>query len=559
MNTYGLKKYGQCPSYRQMEWYRRERTIFFHFGINTFSDMEWGNGTENPADFNPTKLDCRQWVSSIKKAGFTTAILTAKHHDGFCLWPSKYTEHSIKNSPYKDGKGDIVKEFTDACREYGVKAGIYLSPWDRHEKTWGTEEYNDYYANQLEELTSNYGKLWECWWDGAGSTEAHYDWGRWAYIVRNNQPDAVIFGSLGATPYVEVRWIGNENGIAGNPCYATIDAHDLIVENTKGLNHGKADGNRFIPGEADVSVRPGWFYHSSQDEFVRTPQNLVKLWFNSIGKNAGFLLNLPPTREGLICDIDAKNMFEFNRIMKSSMAIDFAQRAKATADSIRNDECNPNMLLVEDEDKFYAPADGCLTPTIKFSFDEPVTFNVFKVSELIELGHKIRGYKVSALVEGEWKTLAECECMGYRWTEHFDTVTTTEVKLEITAAVDTPAIRNFSLYKFDEKLFEDEVIPPKKQNILDSKVSELEMTDDEIIVGLGGIFPYNTVIFDGTGVSEYELYVFNGSSYEFIKRETVTDSKVVCEFETITYSYRFKLKLFTDEAMRDRNIEVYCR
>lgn len=559
LNTYGLKKYGACPSNRQMEWYRRERIIFFHFGMNTFSDREWGDGTENPENFNPTDLDCRQWVSTIKKAGFTMAILTAKHHDGFCLWPSKYTEHSIKNSPYKDGKGDIVREFTDACREYGIKAGIYLSPWDRHEKTWGTEAYNDFYANQLEELTTNYGKIWECWWDGAGSTEAHYDWGRWAYIVRNNQPDAVIFGSLGATPYVEVRWVGNEKGIAGNPCFATIDEQDLHTEDRIGLNNGRTDGNRFIPGEADVSIRPGWFYHSEQDEHVRTPKNLVKLWFNSIGRNCGFLLNLPPDRRGLINEIDSNNLFEFNKIMKSSMSVNLAQNARVSATSIRCDECSPNMLLVADEDKFYAPADDCNTPVIEFTFDKPVTFNTFVVSELIELGHRIRGYNVSVLEGDEWKLLAKCQCMGYRWAEHFDTVTADRLRLEITDAVDTPAIRSFSLYNFDNELFTEEAVKISSANLLESATAKLEYNGNEIIVDLGGIFPYNTIEFDGDGISEYKLHIFNGTSYELITFNDKPKKNEICKFETITDSYKFKLELKCDGEVGDRNIAVYCK
>ena len=304
----GIKPYGALPNENQMEWYKRERTIFFHFGMNTFTGREWGDGKEDPSLFNPSELDVEQWIASIKKAGFGLAILTAKHHDGFCLWQTKYTEHCVKNSPYKNGKGDIVDEFTKACRKHGIKAGIYLSPWDRHEKTWGTEEYNDFYVGQLKELFSNYGEIYECWWDGAGSTEAVYDWERWAKTVKELQPKAVIFGSLGATPWVDVRWVGNEKGVAGKPCYATIDEHSLIVENTKELNSGKLGGERFIPAEVDVSIRPGWFYHKEQDDMVRSSDNLINLWFTSTGSNAGLLLNLPPDRRGLIHENDVKSI-----------------------------------------------------------------------------------------------------------------------------------------------------------------------------------------------------------------------------------------------------------
>ncbi len=555
METYGIKKYGQCPSARQMEWYRREKTIFFHFGMNTFSDREWGDGTENPRDFNPTSLDCRQWVRTIKDAGFTMAILTAKHHDGFCLWPSAYTEHSVKNSPYKDGKGDIVREFTDACQECGIKAGIYLSPWDRHEKTWGAEAYNDFYANQLTELMTNYGKIWECWWDGAGSTEAHYDWARWAGIVRENQPDAVIFGSLGATPFVEVRWVGNENGIAGDPCFATVNAHDVEVEDGYGLNHGRIDGDRFIPAEADVSIRPGWFYHAEQDDAVRTPQNLLKLWFHSVGKNTGLLLNLPPDRRGLVHERDAQNLRAFNELLTKYTKVNLAQSAKAAADSVRNAHCTPDRLLDGAEETFYAPQDGCHTPVVELTFEQPVTFNTCTVSEMIEWGHKIRGFRVDAQVDGAWKTLFAASCMGYRQAEHFETVTASKVRLTITKAVDVPAIRSFALYHFDEALFAQEAIARSEKNLMASSVSKVEWQGDEYVVDLGGIFPFNTVTFESTDEGEYALYVFNGSSYDFYGQYGLTVGQQACVIETVTNAYKFKIKT----ASEIKDIAVYCK
>ncbi len=553
METYGIKKYGKCPSARQMEWYRRERTIFFHFGMNTFSDREWGDGTENPKDFNPTALDCRQWIRTIKAAGFTMAILTAKHHDGFCLWPSRFTEHSIKNSPYKDGKGDIVREFTDACHEYGIKAGIYLSPWDRHEPSWGTEAYNDFYANQLTELMTGYGKLWECWWDGAGSEKAHYDWGRWAYIVRDKQPDAVIFGALGATPYVEVRWVGNESGVAGSPCFATINAHDLYVQNCDALNSGTADGELFVPAEADVSIRPGWFYHAEQDAEVRTPKNLLKLWFDSVGKNAGLLLNLPPDRRGLVHERDAQNLCAFHQYLANATAVNLAQSATVTASGVYNENCKPENLLTQSEEAFYAPKDN--TAAVEFAFDTPVTFNACMVSELIELGHKIRGFRVDAEVGGIWKTLFTASCMGYRQAEYFYTVTTQRVRLVITEAVDTPAIRSFALYRFDETLFDEEDRKLSGRNLMESAAARIEKSGNEYVVDLGGIFPYNTVDFCGEAEGVYQLYVFNGTTYALAAEGTVNNGYTVCTIETVTDSYKFKLKT----TVGIENIAVFCK
>ncbi len=558
METYGIKNYGVCPNSRQMEWYRRERTIFFHFGMNTFTDREWGDGTDAVSNFNPTELDCRQWVKTIKDAGFTMAIITAKHHDGFCLWQTKYTDYSVKNSPYKNGKGDVVREFTDACREFGIKAGIYLSPWDRHEPTWGKDEYNDFYANQLTELMTNYGKIWECWWDGAGSSEANYDWDRWAGIIREKQPDAVIFGSLGATPHVDVRWVGNENGIAGNPCYATINAYELEVENTFGLNRGTLDGNRFIPAESDVSIRPGWFYHKEQDNRVRTPKNLINLWFKSIGRNTGLLLNLPPDRRGLIFDTDAKSLLEFNKILKNGFANNLALKAKVTADSVR-ENCPPEMIFEDDEEKFYAPADTCHTPTLEFSFDEPITFNVFKISEMIEFGQKIRGFCLKALIDGEYRTLFEGACLGYRQADHFDTVTTKKLRLEITDAPDVPAIRDFGLYMFDEALFEKEEIIRSEDDLLASSASKIEVNENETIVDLGGIFPYNSLEFESEGNGRFKLYIFNGTTYDFHSDIEFSFGKNAFSIDMIENSYKFKMVFDTFGCISVYNMSVFCK
>ena len=258
-NKTTIKPFGATPGYRQLYHYKLGKKAFFHFGVNTFSGNEWGDGTEKEKSFNPTDMNVRGGVRDVKAAGFKLAIITAKHHDGFCLWPSKYTEHSVKNSPYKDGKGDVIREFTDACREFGLGVGIYISPWDRNSPYWGTPEYSTYYANQLTEIVTQYGKLDEIWWDGAGSLEAKYDWALWASIIRKNQPDAVIFGSMGATPYVEMRWVGTEAGYAGKTHYASVNRESMEKEIVEDLNRGVIGGELYIPAEVDVSIRPGWF------------------------------------------------------------------------------------------------------------------------------------------------------------------------------------------------------------------------------------------------------------------------------------------------------------
>ena len=557
----GFMEYGAVPNSRQMEWYHRGATAFIHFGMNTFMGNEWGDGNEDPKMFAPTELDCRQWIRFLKKNGFGSAVLTTKHHDGFCLWPSAYTEHSVKNSSYKDGKGDIVREFTDACREYGMKAGIYLSPWDRHEKTWGREEYNDFYVNQLAELLSNYGEIWEVWWDGAGSTEAHYDWDRWATTVRTLQPNAVIFGSLGATPYVDVRWVGNEKGIAGKPCWATIDPISLEKETMAELNSGKEDGARFIPAEADVSIRPGWFYKKSQDDCVRTPTNLFNLWKSSLGRNAGWLLNFPPDQRGLIHENDIASFESFKAELAKDMEIDFSQTAKITASSVRaTDDFAPQNLLDRKEETFYAPEDGFFTPELILEFDKEHEINGVVFGEMIELGHHIRGYEIEVLVDGEWKKVAEGQCVGYRCVEMFDALKATKLRLKITDARELPLLRELSVYRFADRPDEMD-IKIKGKNLLESEGVKVTRDRNVIDINLGGIFPFNCIKIEGLDLREYEIRVFNGTDFEsYGKYEAYFDLPMIYRFDKpIDWAYRIQIVMRESSKckLKERRVEVF--
>lgn len=557
-----IKTYGALPNNRQMEWYRRERSVFFHFGINTYTNREWGDGSDDINIFNPSSLDCRQWVRAIKDAGFTTAILTAKHHDGFCLWPSKYTEYSIKNTPYKDGKGDIVKEFTDACAEFGIKAGLYLSPWDRHEKCWGSKEYNDFYVNQLKELFGSYGKLWECWWDGAGSKIARYDYKRWSDTVRSLQPDAVIFGSFGAAPYVDVRWVGNENGIAGKPCWATIDETSLLEEITSELNAGRVDGERFIPAEVDVSIRPGWFYHSVQDEQVRSPENLLKLYFRSVGSNAGLLLNIPPNRDGLLCENDIRSIKRFNEMLTEGFSNNILTKAAVSASSLFGEGYSADNIICDDIDELYIPKDGCTEPEIIFDFEEEIEFNTFVLDEAIEYGHKIRGFELSVQKGEDWISVWRGECVGYRCAEHFEPLKTKRIKLKITDSADTPIIRFFGLYNIDKSWYREEKAKFSNENIMRNGASSIERDGDIFDVNLGGVIPYNKIIFDGKDISAYELYIFDGSKNILYKTEENVDrERIECDFENaVDWSYKFRINVLKKKTEIDQlKIEVYYK
>ena len=538
------------PNVRQIEWYNREKMIFFHFGMNTFTNKEWGDGTEEPAWFNPDALDTRQWLKTIKDAGFKCAILTAKHHDGFCLWPTKYTEHSIKNSPYKNGNGDIVKEFTDACAEFGIKAGIYLSPWDRHEKTWGHDEYNDFYVGQLTELLTNYGKIWEVWWDGAGSTEAVYDWDRWAKTVKELAPDATIFGSLGATPYVDVRWVGNEKGIAGKPCYATIDKHSLIVETTSELNAGKLNGDSFIPAEVDVSIRPGWFYHKEQDQEVRSAQNLMKLWFTSNGSNTGFLLNLPPNEHGLIHQNDVYSLLGFARLLDKAFKNNLLQGAKLTANNA-NSACNINDVIVDDS-TFFAPEHKSVQ--IDIELENETDINTFVIQECIEAGHRIVDFSLYAKIGNEYKKLTGGNCVGFRCAEHFDAVKAKSLVLKIENSQDIPLIKFLGLYNLENDILEEKSDTASSKNLLESSISVVETKENGLDVNLGGVRAFNKIVLKNIEPSEYKLYVFNGSSFDLILSGKTQDDNLEINLNTIDYAYRIFIEIKTNEQT---SIEVY--
>ena len=547
--------YGAVPSERQMEWYRRDKSAFFHFTVNTFTGKEWGDGTESPSIFVPSALDCRQWIAAIRKAGFSCAILTAKHHDGFCLWPSRYTEHSVKNSPFRDGKGDVVREFTDACREYGVKVGLYLSPWDRNHPLWGTAAYSDYYANQLTELMTEYGEIHELWWDCAGSEEAIYEWDRWAAIIRHHQPNCVIFGARGATPFVDIRWVGNEAGTAGIPCYGTIDESSLLTEIREELNHGKPDGERFLPAECDVSIRPGWFYHPEQDALVKTPNELVDYWFRSVGRNAGILLNLPIDPRGLIHENDVNSILAWQERLTEIFADNRAERAALTSDSTLLPH-TPDRLIDTDPALFYA-ADA-LTPTVTVTFDAPQEINCLRIEEVIELGHRVRAFAVDYRRNGQWLPLLDGACIGFTFARYFPTVRTDALRLRVTEAVAPPLLRFFGAYHAPEAYFLREESDAPFVDLTAAPTTKITPCEGGYEIDLGGIFPYNKVVFHGKGVSAFTILAFNGSTYDEVYRGTNASNPEVCYFKTVEGSYKLKLLLHNAPADLDPAIRV-CR
>lgn len=511
LKQYGITPFGAVPSERQLAHYEMKKA-FFHFGVNTFTDAEWGNGEELEKTFDPTEMNVEQWIEIIKKAGFDLAIITAKHHDGFCLWPSRYTDHSVKNSPYKNGKGDVIREFTDACRKYGLKAGVYLSPWDRNAPFWGTSDYSEYYAKQLTELMTEYGEIHEVWWDGAGSAETPYDWGLWASIIRKYQPNACIFGSMGATPYVEMRWVGNENGTAGKTHYASVNAHDLEVEERNFLNSGRIGGDRYIPSECDVSIRPGWFYHANQDDQVKSVSRLNRLWFESIGRNSIMLLNFPPDRRGLICDTDANNAIRSHEYITKMLSKNYLENAALTADTLLRPDLSAENLILDGENKFYAAARK--TAVIDIILEKPEVFNVFTASEILEAGERVTEWKLEAINDEEVTLLAKATSIGHLRAVRFPEGEYRHLRFTVLSAMDNPVLRSVAAYRFEDT--NDEEALAERKNLMSSELSNVEFSSDRktATLSFGGIYPFDYVAFSGRGKGRYEISVFNGSRYE---------------------------------------------
>ncbi|NQU87240.1 MAG: alpha-L-fucosidase [Mariniphaga sp.] len=453
---------GAVPSERQLAWHELGFYAFVHFNMNTFSDMEWGFGDESPELFNPTDLDCRQWARVCKEAGMKGIILTAKHHDGFCLWPSEYTEHSVKNSPWKNGNGDVVQELREACDEYGLKMGLYLSPWDRNHADYGTPEYITYYRNQLRELLTNYGDIFEVWFDGAnggtgwygGANEKrkidnriYYDWENTREIVRELQPNACMFSDAGP----DVRWVGNEQGWAGETNWSTLNKEDFapgLVSDLKFLQQGQEGGTHWVPAEVDVSIRPGWYYHPAQDDKVKTLPQLLDIYYNSIGRNASFLLNFPVDTRGLIHEKDVEQVLKLAKTIKADFAENLVEGAKIKASEIRGNSkvFRAENLLDGNKETYWSTDDGQTTGSLTVDFDEPTEFNRFLMQEYIKLGQRIQEFTLEAFIENEWKEIASETTIGYKRILRFPNVTASKVRLNIQVSKACPVISEIGIY-----------------------------------------------------------------------------------------------------------------
>ncbi len=417
------------PSASQLRWQRDEMAMFLHFGVNTFTDREWGDGREDPAIFAPTQLDARQWARTARAADFRSVILTAKHHDGFCLWPTRTTSHSVASGPFRGGTGDVVREMVDACRAEGLRPGLYLSPWDRNNPLYGdSPRYNDLYCDQLTELLTNYGPLAEVWFDGANGEGPNgrkqtYDWPRVWSLVRRLQPNAVMFSDAGP----DARWCGNENGSGGEPNWSTVNPDTVRYPGQDGpgvtaaLQHGDAAGTVWRPAEADTSIRKGWFYHSDDDATVRTEDDLYDLYFKSVGRNAKLLLNVPPTRGGLLHATDVSRLTGFRDRLTGLRESRIQGTARWTSTGPRTAEVILDL--------------GRATP-----------ISAFRLGENIEEGQSVAKWSLYGATDAEWGLLSRGTTIGYARMGRLEPTVVRRIRLVIEDVIETAGEVTVAVY-----------------------------------------------------------------------------------------------------------------
>ena len=462
---------GPTPTENQLRWQEMEFYAFIHFSLNTYTDQSWGYGNEDVNLFNPTELDCRQWARICKESGMTGFILVAKHHCGFCVWPSEYTEYSVKNSPWRDGKGDLIREMADACKEYGLKLGIYVSPWDRNHPEYGRPEYITYFRNQLTEVLTNYGPIFEVWFDGAnggtgyygGADEnrridrtTYYDWSNTYKLIRKLQLDIVIWNDGGDR--ADLRWIGTEAGFVGETNWSLLNATGEVPYNM--LHYGVENGDSWVPGEVNTSIRPEWFYHPSEDRKVKTLPKLMDTYYNSVGRNGTLLLNFPIMPNGLIHENDEKASLEFGKMIKETFAVNLAEKTKAQASNVRGNakEFGAANTVDGDKETYWATDDDITKASLTIDFGKPTKFNRFMAQEYIRLGQRVKAFTIEALIDGNWKELAKATTIGYKRILRFPTVETTQLRFNITDSKSCPVISNIGVYDAPQILTSPSII-----------------------------------------------------------------------------------------------------
>ena len=450
------------PTDRQLAWHEMEQYAFVHFTTNTFTDKEWGFGDESESVFNPTAMDVTQWTKTIKAAGLKGLVLTCKHHDGFCLWPSQYTEHSVKNSPYKNGKGNVVEEVEKACRAEGLKFGIYLSPWDRNRADYGSATYIEYYRNQLKELFAAHSPVFEMWFDGAnggdgfygGANEkrkidgkTYYDWLTTLKLVRGMEPNVIFFSDAGP----DIRWCGNERGFVNETNWNTITS-DTLYAGKPGindlLNKGEENGTSWIPAEVDVSIRPGWFYHAKEDSLVKTPEQLFDIYLSSVGRGANLILNIPPDRRGLVNEIDVASLEGWKKLIDERFKTNLALNKPAIASTVRGDSPDYGANLVTDGNKetYWATNDQETSGNLEIDLGEEKLVSFVLIQEYIKLGQRVKSFSVEVEKDGSWQEVAQGTTIGYKRILRINPVEVQKVRLVIKDSKACPVISNVEVY-----------------------------------------------------------------------------------------------------------------
>lgn len=442
--------YGAIPTPAQVEWQKMETNMFCHFGPNTFTGVEWGEGTEPEDIFNPTDLDCDQWARVAKASGLKGIIITAKHHDGFCLWPNPMSEHTVAASSWKGGKGDVLAELSKACSDNDVKMGVYISPWDRNAPTYGTPEYNEVFRKTIEHVHSNYGDIFEQWFDGANGEGPNgkrqvYDWPAFNSEVYKHHPSAVIFSDVGPG----CRWIGNESARAGKTDWSTLNVEGfepgLLAPPTDTLNVGNVHGSKWVPSEADVSIRPGWFYKDS--ESAKSLKELLSIYYTSVGRNAVLLLNVPPDTRGHIAEADSIRLVEWREALDEIFSKVLTEGSKVKVSSKRGTKFSSSNLLSEDYDKVWVPSDKDMAPSVEIDFPGEVTLNRIMLQEYIPLGQRVSSFHVEALLsDGSWKNIAAETTIGYKRIVLTENVSTTAMRVVFDDFYAVPVISRIAVF-----------------------------------------------------------------------------------------------------------------
>jgi len=452
------KKNNPVPTQSQLVWQDMEYYFFAHFGPNTFTGLEWGKGTEKAEVFDPKDLDCDQWCRIAKAAGAKGIMITAKHHDGFCLWPSKYSTHTVRESQWKNGKGDVLKELSAACKKYGLKFGVYLSPWDRNHPAYGTPKYNDVFVNMLKEIFTNYGPIWELWWDGANGEGPNgkkqvYDFARFEKVVRKLSPNTIIFSDIGP----DARWCGNEKGYAGKTNWDLLDTAGFKrgagAPPTDTLNQGNVWGKNFIPAECDVSIRPGWFYHQKEDSLVKTPQQLFEIYSKSVGRGANLILNVPPDERGLITKYDSASLMGFKKLREESFANDLSRKGtsffvnnKKKTIAVNTDYSNNKIL-----ERITAPH----SQSIEIEFKNAQKMNCIVLEEDLKEGQNCAKFTIQLLNKNK-ELIKEINgtTIGHKRILTFPETDVRAIKFSIQSQKEPTRIGEIESYLIDEKLIE---------------------------------------------------------------------------------------------------------